>query len=141
VRVRSTLFVASVALVASACSSEVFSLEVGECFQDVAAGETEVENVETVDCDEPHDNEVFHTFELEGDEFPDDATLLGAIEDECLDPVFEDYFGAPYETSEIEVLPITPTPESWEQADDREVVCAGFIPEEQVEGSLQGSGR
>jgi hypothetical protein len=74
-------------------------------------------------------------------EYPSDEELIAAIEAECLDPAFADYFGEPYETSEIEVFPITPTPESWDEADDREVVCAGYIDGERVEGSLQGSGR
>jgi hypothetical protein len=137
---RLALFLAA-ALVAGACSGSVFTLSVGDCFQDDAAGETEVTDVETVDCDEPHDNEVFHTFELEGEELPDEDELFAVIERECIDDNFEDYFGAPYETSEIEVFPITPTQQSWDEADDREVVCAGFVPDERVEGSLQGSGR
>jgi hypothetical protein len=143
VHVRTRLaFLAIAAVALSACGeTTVFSLSVGECFQDDAAGAAEVTDVETVDCDEPHDNEVFHTFELGGDEYPSDDEIIAAIEEECLDPTFADYFGEPYETSEIEIFPITPTAESWEEVDDREVVCAGYIEGERVEGSLQGSGR
>jgi hypothetical protein len=141
VRHRLALVTAAAVLVTACSETVVFSLDVGDCFQDDEAGAAEVSDVETVDCDEPHDNEVFHVFELEDGEYPSDEELIAAIEAECLDPAFADYFGEPYETSEIEVFPITPTPESWDEADDREVVCAGYIEGEQIEGSLQGSGR
>jgi hypothetical protein len=129
-----------VAVVAAGCgSTSVFSLQAGECFLDAGTGE--VTGIDTVGCDEPHDAEAFHTFELAGDELPDAATLHTVIAEECFGAAFEDYIGAPYETSEVEVLPIRPTEESWDAADDREVVCAARIPGERVEGSLQGSGR
>jgi hypothetical protein len=143
VRTPSRLAVAAtLVVVATACSgSEVFSLEVGQCFQ-LPEGEPEqVTDVEVVDCDQPHENEVFHTFELEGERFPGQEAATAAAEEACYGAAFEDYIGQPYETSQVEVFSITPTRTSWEEADDREVVCAVWIPEEQVEGSLQGSGR
>lgn len=141
VRNRIALVAAATVLISACAEATVFSLSVGECFQDDATGAAELTDVETVDCDEPHDYEVFHVFDLGGDEYPSDDELIDTIGAECLESTFTEYFGEPYETSEIELAPITPSPDSWEEADDREVVCAGFIPGEQVEGSLQGSGR
>jgi hypothetical protein len=130
----------TVAVVASGCGGgSVFSLQPGACFQVVAAGE--VTGIETVDCEEPHANEVFHTFELGGEEFPAAEVVDATVAQECFGTAFERYIGEPYETSEVEVLPIRPTERSWDEADDREVLCAARIPGERVEGSLRGSGR
>lgn len=133
---------AVVALPLVACTSTgIFSLEVGQCFQDPGGDAEVVTDIEVVDCEEPHDNEVFHAFDLEGDDFPGQDAATAAAEDECYGATFEDYVGQPFETSEVEVFAITPTRESWEEADDREVVCALKVPGERVEGSLRGSGR
>lgn len=133
---------AVIALALVACSgSEVFALEVGQCFQDPGGDAEVVTDIEVVGCEEPHDNEVFHVFELEGDDFPGQDAAAAAAEDACYGATFEDYVGQPFATSEVEVFAITPTRESWEKADDREVVCVLKVPDERVEGSLQGSGR
>lgn len=135
--------VTALVVAASACSAgNVFELRVGDCFQDEGGDVEEVSSVEIVDCDEPHDNEVFHTFEMEGgDEFPGMEAVADAFDANCFGERFERFIGQPYETSQVEVVPITPTPRSWEDADDREVVCAVRVPGERVEGSLEGSGR
>lgn len=132
---------AAVAAVISACAGgTVFRLEVGDCFQDVPEGEGEVTDVEVVPCDEPHDNEVFHTFELGGDQLPAATDLRDATDAACFGTAFEDYIGQPYATSELEVLWITPTHSSWD-VDDREVTCVARVPGGRTEGSLRGSGR
>lgn len=139
--VRRWLVTVVAAVAATACSSPaVFSLEVGDCFQ-YPEGQTEVTEFEVVDCDEPHDSEVIHTFELSGDDYPEEAELIAAIDEACFGAPFEAYIGAPYGATEVEVYPIRPTPESWAEADDREVVCAAHVPGELLESSLQGTGR
>lgn len=142
-RTPSRLAAAAIVVVAvTACSdSEVFSLEVGQCFQLPEDDPEQVTDVEVVDCDEPHENEVFHTFELEGDQFPGQEAATVAAEEACYGAAFEDYIGQPYESSEVEVFSIFPTRTSWEDADDREVTCALKVPDERVEGSLRDSGR
>lgn len=133
--------VAAVAVVAVACAGPaVFSLEVGDCFQ-YPEGQDEVTELEVVDCDELHDSEVIHTFELGGDDYPDEAELIAAIDEACFGAPFEAYIGAAYGETEVDVYPIRPTPGSWDRADDREVVCAAYVPGETLDGSLQGTGR
>src|SRR5688500_4430769 len=47
------------------------SLQAGDCFNDPEAGSpTQVTALEAVPCDEPHDNEVFHVFQLDDGDFP-----------------------------------------------------------------------
>lgn len=126
--------------VAGCDQGNVFSLDVGTCFNDVSAfyeGEGEVQNVPIVDCAEPHDNEVYHTFDIEGDEFPG-AAKVEAIATEGCHGAFEDYVGREYETSRFALSPMMPLEQSWNQHDDREVLC--FLYDGQL-GKLEGSAR
>ncbi|WP_169786717.1 septum formation family protein [Nitriliruptor alkaliphilus] len=132
--------VTAVAVAAACAGPTVFSLEVGDCFQ-FPEGQDEVAEFEVVDCDEPHDSEVIHTFELSGDEYPEEDELVAAVDEECFGEAFEAYIGAPYGTTDVAVYPIRPTPASWERADDREVACAAHVPGAMLTGSLQGTGR
>jgi hypothetical protein len=129
------------AIVTAGCGGQVLSVEVGDCFQDPEGGEAEVVDVETVDCDEPHDNEVFHVFELPEGDFPGEDAIAEAFVAECVDQRFEAFVGTPYLESEVDAFPLAPTEGSWDRADDREVICAAYVPGERVEGSLQDSGR
>lgn len=55
---------------------------------------------------------------------------------------FEAAVGAAYDGSELEVYPITPTRSTWDEQDDREIVCAAYQREfEKLTGSVRGSGR
>lgn len=130
-------------LAAAACApGTVFDLGVGDCFDHDADRGSEVVDIATVSCDEPHDNEVFHTFEVEGDEdFPGLAALEATAAERCSGAAFEEHVGHTYERSEVEVYPITPTADSWEQADDRVVACVAHIPGERIEGTLRDTGR
>jgi hypothetical protein len=122
----------------------VFSLREGDCFDDPDELEGDeaprVESVAAVPCDQPHDNEVYHLGELPDGDFPGQQEIVQMAFDECLDP-FEDFVGVPYEESELEIFPLTPSQDTWEDEDDREVVCAAYLPDEQLTGSVRGSQR
>lgn len=51
-----------------------------------------------------------------------------------------DYVGRAYADSELDIFPITPTEASWGQG-DREVICAIFLPEQMLTGTVKGSSR
>jgi hypothetical protein len=129
---------AAAVLVLASCSGDkaASDLAVGDCFDDPDA-ETFTE-VKTVDCTEEHDNEVFHVFDLEDGDYPGDDEV-GTLGHEGCKASFEDFIGVPWEESELEILPITPTQDSWDDDDDREVACTVFDPGGPVEGSLEGS--
>lgn len=133
------------ALAAGCSSGNVFSLDPGTCFDDVAQftsadGGDEVEDVPVVDCAEPHDNEVFATFDLEGDTFPGDEAIATRADQGCRDR-FEDYVGRDYASSRFVATHLVPTQQSWDARDDREVVCFLYdIDLAKLEGSAEGSG-
>lgn len=134
-----SLLLAACALLVVACASEgnVFSLEVGQCFDEPTGDE--VQNVEIVDCDEGFDAEVYALFDLPEGDFPGaDEAASGAF-DGCLSR-FESYVGIDYFESEIFLDALYPTAESWEQG-DREVVCFLYEPGVRLQGSQQGAAR
>ena len=108
-------------LFASGCSqNNLFALEVGQCFTNSGIGE-EVSNVDLVDCDEPHLNEIYALPELPDGDFP----LVFIAEDSaklCYN-AFESFVSQAYEYSIYEVGFIHPSKETWDEYDDREVVC------------------
>lgn len=56
-----------------------------------------------------------------GDCFNDDPEQDAT--DECV-ARFESFVGRDYMSSQLDVLPMYPTRESWDELDDREIVCA-----------------
>jgi hypothetical protein len=142
VRVRTTVTVLALCLALVGCDllggGNVFELAVGDCFDD-AAGDEEISDVPIVDCAEPHDNEVFHVFDLAEGDFPGEDALLQQAQDTCV-PVFASYVGQDLASSQLDVFPITPTAASW-SGGDREIICALYDADlAKLEGSMRDSG-
>jgi hypothetical protein len=122
----------------AACSDdpEVATLDVGECVsQETLEGSIGAEEIDTVDCDDPHFAELIGKFDIDGDDYPGDDVVQEEGEAGC-ESRFEDYVGVDTETSMYSVGPVTPSQETWENADDREVLCFGF---DDGAGSIGGS--
>jgi hypothetical protein len=119
-----------------------FDLAIGDCFD--AAGD-QVDTVTVVDCESTHTYEVFAVFDHEGTAdaaYPGDEALLEYADGAC-QPYFEDYVGIAYDDSEYWITSVTPSRETWEGSDDREIVCALKLGEDAAEttGSGEGTGR
>jgi hypothetical protein len=117
----------------------VFALEVGDCFDQPPDGN--ISEVAAVPCTDPHDNEVFATFDMEGGDdaaYPGDAAVQTASE-ECIGATFTDYVGIEYAQSRFGVFPITPTQDTWESdLNDREIICtANAVDGTQITGSIK----
>src|SRR5262245_16433271 len=100
-----------------------FRIRVGDCFNDVAQGA--FESVTAIPCSEPHVYEVYAAFFVNGDSdapYPGDTTLASDADSGCVDR-FEGFVGTSFERSIYDGQSITPTRESWEQLDDREILC------------------
>ncbi len=133
-------------LFVSACGSQVLKLDIGTCFDDPVSESAVSENlvasddVPIVDCDKPHDNEVFANQDLTGDSFPGVERTSNRAAQLCL-AAFDAYIGAPYETSKYEILWFTPSEETWD-AGDREVICFAFDQNlDKITGSVNGIGQ
>ena len=120
----------------------VFDLAAGDCFD--ASGD-QVDTVTVVDCESTHIYEAFAIFDHEAGAdapYPGDEALLEYADGAC-QPLFEDYVGIAYADSEYWITSVTPSQQTWEESDDREIVCALKLGEEAQEttGSAEGSGR
>lgn len=111
----------------------VYELGVGDCFDTIEVEEGDgllVTTVELVECDDPHQAEVFSIETLEnpsGDPFPGAEERDAAAQGLC-EPGFEEFVGVPLAESELLLLWLAPTDESWAD-DDREVACVVAAPD------------
>lgn len=118
-------------------SEDVFALQVGDCFDDPAEF-GEIANVDAVPCAQPHDNEIYHTFDLPDGDFPGDTAIDDAAFSNCL-PAFESYVGTTYESSSLDISYLSPTLDSWD-AGDREIACLLYdLNLEKLTGSMEGA--
>jgi hypothetical protein len=124
----------------SGSEQDVFDLGIGDCLNETAAEGDEVFSVPVVDCESPHDYEVFGEATLaDAAEFPGTDSTFEQADTLCYD-LFAGYVGAAWEESALEYTYFSPTEQSWSEG-DREVTCLVFDPEAMLTGSVAGSGR
>ena len=136
--VRGLAVVAALAL--PACGQSVFDLAVGDCLDYPQTGE-EVSTVDEVACTDPHQAEVYalvaHSATVD-EPFPGEGELTSFADEVCIDE-FQGYVGVAYEQSALFSTAFTPSAESWESEDDREIVCLLVAEEGKLTGSKRGS--
>jgi hypothetical protein len=116
--------------------ADVFALRVGDCLNEVS--EELVSEVPVVPCDQPHDEEIYFDFLLEGDEYPGDDPIQTEADTRC-GAEFDAFVGLAYDSSTLDFYAYRPSEESWTQLDDRIVSCVIFDPAGQVTGTLAGA--
>ena len=134
--------IAATALLFAGCSSggtDVFTIKVGDCIS-TSTGDAEVTEVPTVPCEEPHEVEVFHDFEITGTDYPGEDEIFAQADQGCYD-AFESFVGLSYEESELDWSYYYPTEGSWQQQGDRLISCLIFDPAGTTTGSLEGAAR
>lgn len=132
--------------ITAAAEADVFSLQVGDCFDSTASAAAEVSSVPTVPCGDPHDAEIYAELHLTEEQFKADLAITDSGDREtpttadqfCYDS-FTDFVGTSYEESTLDYFPFTPTEGSWAQGDDL-VQCVVLHPETTFTGSMRGSG-
>ena len=123
-----------VVLATSGCAAQAPTADVGECLQ-AESLEGEVSELPIVDCDEEHDAQVVHSFDMPGEDYPSDEEWAGEIEERCLEN-FEEFVGIAYADSALRVRDLSPTEASWETG-DRQVLCIAFTGGEPVSESFE----
>lgn len=104
-------------------TKSVDALSVGDCL--LMPAEEEITDVESADCSGEHQLEVFAIVSLSaanGTSYPGDEEVSFSILELCA-PRFEPYVGVTYEESIWWINAIYPSPESWEEENDREGKC------------------
>ena len=119
---------------------DAFDIRLGDCFNDKSSsGLEEITSIDGVPCSEPHDNEVYALVNLTQTSFPGDEAIEAMAYEVCLEK-FESFVGKDYESSSLDIFPIYPTRDSWNELNDREVVCALFdLDLKKLAGSMRGS--
>jgi len=97
-----------------------FRIRLGDCLQDISG--TTFESVEAVPCADPHASEVYHAFLLTGAEWPGRDAVGSQADDGCFDAV-ETSLDLSIGLEEYGITSITPTEQSWDELDDREILC------------------
>jgi hypothetical protein len=109
----------------------VFTANPGECMDSIDPNPM-------ISCDDPHDREVFYTYNIDDTEFPGEDALDENVRTECT-AQFEAYVGAPLESSSFELRAMYPSEATFGQAGDTEVICL-LSSAETVTGSAFQSG-
>lgn len=121
-------------------------LDIGDCFENPGVGD-EVSEVDTVDCGELHDFELYARVTLgtsDDDLFPGSERLFAELEGECV-ALFPSYVGHDYLTSVYDFVAFTPVESGWRDG-DRTGMCAlyefdGAFNVIETSGTARNSGR
>ncbi len=116
---------------------DIFSLKLGDCKMASATGL--IEDADVVPCDEPHDEEVYYEITMDDGEFSEED--IDAASQECIGDAYTSFVGIDFQSSTLEVYPITPTQQTWDELNDRIVQCVISDPAGPTTGSLKGAAR
>lgn len=151
-RLRATTFIVVAALSGlAACSDDkadptkptgapALDVKVGQCLQVTEALDSEVATLPLIDCAQEHSHEIFAAIEdTEDDVFPG-ATKLEAFSETACYGAFESYVGINWLDSSLFITWIYPSLTSWNDEDDREVLCVlGAKNANPLTGSMKDS--
>ena len=119
-------------------------LQAGQCLRPPSKPVPELEKVRVLPCTEPHTQEVFaivqYTNTDKGLDYPGDKTLRDFADGACLEQ-YEEYVGVPYTDSSLFYTYLLPSPRSWNDRDDRDVMCVITTTGENLTASVKGSAR
>lgn len=119
---------------------DIFSLKVGDCMP-MSSASGLISEASVVPCSDPHAEEVFHEITLDDGDFPGDETIDEQAETGCV-AAFESFVGIEWNSSTLDMYPITPTQDTWEHYNDRVVQCVVLDPTQtELTGSLKGAAR
>lgn len=110
----------------------VFTANPGECIESASADGL-------ISCDDPHTREIYYTFNLTGDVYPGQDSIVAEVERACGE-FFEPYVGTSVSDSQFEMRALFPSEDTWAQAGDTEVICT-LDTVEPTEGSAFGTGQ
>lgn len=115
----------------------VFDVQIGDCLMPGDELGTEITDVHAVPCKDPHTHEVFALPEYDEDDvYPGDEKLRNFADAECISG-FNSYTGTEYLESDLFFSYLQPSIRSWNEGDDRRIVCVIVATGDPVEGSAR----
>ncbi len=119
---------------------DLFDLSLGDCLNDSdLSAYSDFTNIMRVNCETPHDSEVFAILQVDDRSFPGEEEIIAQGRLRCAQ-AFADFVGVPYSESALDFRFIYPTLSSWSQGDNL-IHCLAFDPGLQITGSLIHSKR
>jgi hypothetical protein len=116
-----------------------FVIQNGDCI--IIPSNDLVQSVEGVPCSQSHDAEAYYLFDLADGSYPGPDWVSESGLNGCLG-AFPAFVGISYDRSEFDVFWLEPTEDSWNELDDREIVCmVTALDGSSLTGSMRGSGR
>jgi len=118
----------------------VLRLEVGNCLMDQSTPlGADLTNIPLINCDLPHESEVFAEIVLDGTGFPGVDEITNTAIGSCMSE-FGRFVGIDHASSSLDFSYYFPTPSSW-AVGDRSIFCVVFDPGVLSRGTLEGSRR
>jgi hypothetical protein len=139
------------AVVSSACSGSskgasesVFHVAPGQCFQAPTSVQAELSSLKRVTCAQPHSRESYAIVDYTApagaspDAYPGSSALSTAAKGACAQR-YRAYVGVDYLDSSLFFTYLFPSARSWEQDDDRKIICFVTSTGAPLVGSVKGS--
>ncbi len=126
--------------VTEATDADAFAIRVGDCLETMDWGAEGFSTVPLVPCAEAHESEVYAATDLPDGAYPGDDAVATQADEFCYGE-FQGFVGVAWEDSAFDYGYLSPSQDSWEQGDDREVLCVIMDPNGLTTGSLAGAGR
>jgi hypothetical protein len=118
----------------------VLNLNVGDCLMDESTPiGADLVNIPLVDCELPHESEVYAEIVLDGTGFPGVDKIVSTAIASCINE-FGRFVGVDHASSTLDFSYYYPTPSSW-AVGDRSIFCVVVDPGVLTRGTLEGSRR
>ena len=123
--------------VVSGGSVSAFEVQVGDCTN--AELKDETTSLSVVPCVEPHTHEAYFTTDHPDGPYPGATALEVFAEQQCVG-AFADYVGIEVAESRFYFTYLYPSVSTWNDKEDRQVVCFVVSRDELVTGTLKDAG-
>ncbi len=124
--------------VTAPATTDTYSVRVGDCLDKLPSESTD--ELSLLPCGAPHYWEAFATSTLTASAYPGNAAVGDQARAAC-ETAFAPFVGTTAKKSKLDLTMLTPTKETWTQADDREVVCLVGSQSGGITGTLKGAAR
>jgi hypothetical protein len=124
--------------VTAAATTDAFSIKVGDCVGKLDGDSAK--ELPLTPCDQTHFWEAYASSTLDGTDFPG-TSQVNDLSDKACSAAYKGFMGIVLDDSKYEVTYLSPTKESWTQAQDREVVCLVGSSNGNITGSLKGKAK
>jgi len=120
-------------------AADVFTIKVGDCLNDATAQGT-VTTAPIVPCSQPHDSEAYKSISMANGKFPGDTAVKDQADTGCA-AAFPTFIGISYDDSSLKISYYFPTQDSWNNRDDREILCTVYDDGVKTTGTLKNAKR